>query len=123
MRRSSPSVKAADTVTPTSSRLRTRNLKLESVVEPPEESRGPAKHLWETALQRAMESILDNQPKAARALLRECDALCSLTIDLPLCKQQFADLAKEISASASSATSEMNWLRLSSILSRFAPRC
>lgn len=68
--------------------------------------------IWEAALQRAMAAIADNWPDADGALLREYGKLYWPIVDLPHVKQHLEELANQIVANASSATSETNWLRL-----------
>jgi hypothetical protein len=84
---------------------------------------GLSRQVWETGLQRVMAAALRSQPNVEQALLLAYGKLYWPATDLPLCKQQLEELASEVSANASNAASETNWLRLSGILSHFAPRC
>jgi hypothetical protein len=94
-----------------------------SSIEARKESWGRTQKIWEAALQRVMAAIPDNRPNAESALLLEYGKLYWPTVDLPHVKQHLEELANQITANASSATSETNWLRLSSILSHFAAAC
>ena len=70
-----------------------------------------------------MAAIQSNRPNAESALLLEYGKFYWPAIDLPHVRQHLEELANQIMANASSATSETNWLGLSSILSHFAAKC
>jgi hypothetical protein len=93
------------------------------LVEAIQENQGLTQQVWEVGLQQVMAAVPSSQPNVERALLVAYGRLHWPATDLPLCKQQLEELANEISANASCATSETDWLRLSGILSDFAPRC
>ena len=95
--------------------------KLQESIEAPQENRGLTQEVWEAGLQQVMSAVPSSQPNIQRAILLAYGNLCSAATDLPLCKQQLEELADEISAHPSCVTSETNWLRLSGILSHFAP--
>jgi len=92
-------------------------------IEVPHKNRSLTQQVWEVGLQRVMATAPSSQPDVEQALLLEYGRLCWPTTELSLSKQELEDLAGQISANASGATSETNWLRLSDILSQFAPRC
>jgi hypothetical protein len=87
-----------------------------------QENRGLTQEVWEAGLQQVMAALPSSQPNVERALLLECGKLYWPATDLPFCKQQLEELANDISANGYSATNDTNRLRLSGILSRFAPR-
>lgn len=92
-------------------------------LEAMQENQGLTQQVWEVGLQQVMAAVPSGQPNVGRALLLEYGKLYWPATDLPLCKQQLEELASQVSANARRATSETNWLRLSGILSDFAPRC
>jgi len=92
-------------------------------IEASQENQGITQEVWEAGLQQVMAAVPSSQPNVERALLLAYGQLYWPATDVPLCKQQLEELADEIGTNACSATSETNRLRLSGILSPFAPRC